>query len=663
MKSRRILIAAMASLWAVPAAAVTYSVSPTGSGTACTPGSPCALSTANANAQPGDIISMANGTYSTAPIPTRSGTSAALIEYRGNPSNKNSVVVPAIYVDGKDYIRYRYFRVSGGTGGGLRVDGDAMGWKMGGLTVIGDFMLAGVNNGNFDSVAVYPAVVSGALKYNYFTFGGGACPLNGGTTISNTVVNACSIYVRSIGGHQYCFSADPLVKLWGGMKTNVTFSNNKFLIVMAPGSDAGSKRGLYMGNFQNSKFRNNKWILADSANVCAYGTGCITARIRDYFLSNTFTSDTFFVRGSGAPFYLSSQGDPNDRTTEGRNKWKDCYFKSTNGGSFDFSWGIRGDTLQGCIFASDAYRSDPGILRTGSINGAGLTTVIDHNTFYTTVPAATNSMGGLAVDMSNWEPSATLKVTNNIFYRPNTGSTSTSSAAYFEAYSGMPYTFNNNLFAYYAGSGKSINYRYNCPSCTPSGGGLSAPGTSGAWYQGSGQDGASRYGSPLFVDSTFASFDPRLRAGSAAIGMGTGGTDAGAIPYTIQGPDVTPPAAVTNLATSMISDQNLALTWSAPGDDGMSGQATAYDMRRSTTPLTEATFGSATSIPLTSPGASGSSQATVISGLSPGVTYFFAIKTRDDAGNWSLLGNVLAVQMKTADSVPPGAVPDLTGGP
>jgi hypothetical protein len=603
---------------------------------------------------------MAGGSYSTPPIPVRSGTSAASIEYRGNPSNKNSVVVPAIYIDGKDYITYRYFRVNGGSSGGLRVDGDSQGWKMAGLTVLGDWMLAGVGNGTFDSVAVYPAVVNGSLSYNYYVFGGGACPLNGGTTISNTVVRACSVYVRSIGGHQYCFTADPLCKLWGGMKTNVSFINNKFLIVMAPGSDPGSKRGLYFGNFQSSTFRNNKWTLCDSANVCAYSTGCITARIRDYFLSNTFTNDSFFVKGSGAPFYLSSQGEPNDRTTEGRNKWKDCYFKSSNGGSFDFSWGTRGDTIQGCVFASDAYRSEPGVLRTGSIFGSGLTTVIDHNTFYTTVPAATNSTGALAVDMTNWEANAGLKVTNNIFYRPNSGSTSTSSAAYFEAYAGQPYTFNNNLFAYYAGSTKSINGRYNCPSCA---GGLSAPGTSGTWYQGSGQDGASRYGTPLFMDSTFATFDPRLRAGSAAIGMGTSGTDVGAIPYTVLGPDITPPGAVTNLGTSMISDQNLALIWTATGDDGLSGQATAYDLRQSSTPLSDANFAGAASIPLTAPGTSGSSQGTVVTGLSPGATYYFAIKVRDESGNWSLLGNVLAVQMKTTDQIPPQSVPDLTGGP
>ncbi len=661
--SRCALVAAIVCLGVGPAAAATLSVSPTGSGTTCTPGSPCALATANANAQPGDVVSMANGTYPVAPIPARSGTAAAPIEYRGNPSNKNLVVVPPIYVNNLDYINYRYFRITGGVGAGFRLDGQADGWKVAGLTVIGDWLLAGVNSCRFDSVAVYPPIVGGTMAYNYFSFGGQACPLAGGGTIANTVVNACSVYVRSIGTAQYCFTADPLAKMWGSMKTNISVLRNKFLIVMAPGSDAGTKRGLYLGNFQNSTFADNRWTLVDSAGVCIYGTGCITARIRDWFLSNTFTRDSFYVQGSAAPFYLSSQGEPNDRTTEGQSRWTNCYFKSSNGGTFDFSWGTRGDTLQGCVFVADAYRSDPGILRTGSINGPGLTTVIDHNTFYTAVPPATNAMGGFAMETNNWESGAALKVTNNIFYRPTTASASGSAAAYYTAFGGMPYNFDNNLFAYYAGTGKSINYRYNCPTCTPSGGGMSAPGTSGSWYGGTGQDGASRYGSPMFADSSLANFDPHLRAGSAAIGIGSLGSDVGAFPFIPLGPDVTPPAAVTTLAASMVSDQNLALRWIATGDDGTSGLATRYDLRESTSPITDSNFAAATAVPLGAPSAPGSSQATVLTGLTPGTTYYFAIKVGDEAGNWSPLSNVLVVQMGASDQVPPNPIPDLTGGP
>jgi hypothetical protein len=661
--TRRVLAVALTCAWAVPALAATYSVSPTGTGSACTPGSPCALATANAAVQPGDLVLMANGTYTTAPIPARSGTASARIEYRGNPANKNLVVVPTVRLLDLDYVTYRYFRVNGGTSSGFRLDGTVNGWRLGGLTVIGDFMLASASNGQFDSVAVYPPISGSDLAYNYFVLGGAACPLNGGGTMSNTTFRACSLYVRSEGGHQYCFSADPLVKIWGAMKTGVSFIDNKFLIVMAPGSDAGSKRGLYLGNFQNCTFRGNKWVLADSANVCAYGTGCITARIRDYFLFNTFTNDTFYVNGSGAPFYLSSQGDPNDRTTEGQNKWKDCVFKSTNGGSFDFNWGIRGDTLQGNVFVSNAYRSDPGALRIASVHGGGLTTVIDHNTFYSAVAPSTNSIGGLNLDLGSWGAGAALKVTNNIFYRPSTATTTTSSAARFKAFQGASYTFDNNLFAYYGGNARSINYQYNCPSCTPSSGGLSAPGTGGAWYSATGQDGASFYGSPLFVDSSFTNFDPRLRVGSPAIGRASDGSDVGAVSLGAVGPDVTPPAPITDLATTTFSDHMVALAWTVPGDDGMSGAASAYDMRRSAVPITDQNFSSATPVTVAAPWQAGFLQATVVEGLNPGTTYYFAIKTRDESGNWSSLGNVLATTTDTVDRSQPRDIGDLTVEP
>jgi chitodextrinase len=165
------------------------------------------------------------------------------------------------------------------------------------------------------------------------------------------------------------------------------------------------------------------------------------------------------------------------------------------------------------------------------------------------------------------------------------------------------------------------------------------------------------------MDSTFANFDPRLRAGSAAIGMGSLGSDVGALAFAVSGPDLTPPSAVTDLATSMVSDQNLALAWTAPGDDGTTGMASAYDLRESTSPITDVNFGAATAVPLSAPGGAGSSQATVITGLTPGTTYYFALKVRDEAGNWSVLGNVLAVQMKVSDQVAPKSIPDLSGGP
>jgi hypothetical protein len=192
----------------------------------------------------------------------------------------------------------------------------------------------------------------------------------------------------------------------------------------------------------------------------------------------------------------------------------------------------------------------------------------------------------------------------------------------------------------------------------------SKPGTGTPWYSASGQDGASIYSSPMFADSNFATLDVHLRTGSPAIGRGAGGTDAGAYPFVAAGPDVTPPGSVSNLASSMVSDQVAVLTWTAPGDNGMSGLATAYDLRWSTQPITSANFAAATPVtPPPAPLVGGSAQSYVMLGLTPGTTYYFAIKAVDEVNNWSGLSNVLTVSTTATDQQPPKAVTDLGTSP
>jgi len=84
------------------------------------------------------------------------------------------------------------------------------------------------------------------------------------------------------------------------------------------------------------------------------------------------------------------------------------------------------------------------------------------------------------------------------------------------------------------------------------------------------------------------------------------------------------------------------LYWTAPGDDGMSGRATVYDLRYSLLPITTANFAQATRITgLPAPAVAGSPESVLVSGLSDGVTYYLAIQTADERGNWSLLSNVV----------------------
>ena len=126
---------------------------------------------------------------------------------------------------------------------------------------------------------------------------------------------------------------------------------------------------------------------------------------------------------------------------------------------------------------------------------------------------------------------------------------------------------------------------------------------------------------------------------------------------TVAAPDTTPPAAVSNLASSGLGQTFIDLSWTAPGDDGTSGTASFYDVRYTTGVMNDANFASAsqaTGEP--NPAAAGSSQGYILVGLTPGTAYQVAIKARDEANNVSGLSNILSITTNAA-SVPDPAPP------
>jgi parallel beta-helix repeat protein len=91
---------------AIPVPTRTLSVSPTGSGTACGTASPCALSQALGQAQPGDEVLLAAGTYYQGELTvSRSGTQAAPIVIRG---------ATGAILDGADPATFTFTSQSGG---------------------------------------------------------------------------------------------------------------------------------------------------------------------------------------------------------------------------------------------------------------------------------------------------------------------------------------------------------------------------------------------------------------------------------------------------------------------------------------------------------------------------------------------------------------------
>ncbi len=105
-------------------------------------------------------------------------------------------------------------------------------------------------------------------------------------------------------------------------------------------------------------------------------------------------------------------------------------------------------------------------------------------------------------------------------------------------------------------------------------------------------------------------------------------------------PDSIPPGAVSDLATENPGSNSMGLVWTATGDDGGVGTASEYELRYSTSPITEANFGAATLAPAPNPQAAGSTEHAVVNGLSFSTPYYFALKAKDEFGNAGPLSNV-----------------------
>jgi hypothetical protein len=107
-------------------------------------------------------------------------------------------------------------------------------------------------------------------------------------------------------------------------------------------------------------------------------------------------------------------------------------------------------------------------------------------------------------------------------------------------------------------------------------------------------------------------------------------------------------------ARAQTTPTSVQVTWTAPGDDGSVGTATQYDLRYSTAAITATNFGSATRWNATpAPAAAGASQNVTVTGLAPTTTYYFAIKTADDAGNWSGISNIISKATPAAPDLTP----------
>ncbi len=104
----------------------------------------------------------------------------------------------------------------------------------------------------------------------------------------------------------------------------------------------------------------------------------------------------------------------------------------------------------------------------------------------------------------------------------------------------------------------------------------------------------------------------------------------------------------------------LIVTWSAVGDNGLLGRAASYDIRYSEGNITEANWNNAQKIPdaaLPTPNQSGLAHLIQIFGLKAETDYYFAMKVSDEVPNTSKLSNVAKAMTL---GVPPSRIQDLS---
>ena len=626
-------VAARAAMFAVAlvlfgagaASATTYYVSTLGNDT--NPGTLASpwrtIARANARLIAGDQVIIADGTYTDPIQPSTNGASPTQrISYVGNLAHPERVQVGNIYID-KAYVSLKGVQSTGGidlfyTSESAKALNDSVAFCI----------ATGVAFEGAKYSMVAHNVINGEVAFIMNNFQAGppgfvACIAD---TLRGNVIDLGIIQNKGF-------------ELRGFTQQCVIDSNrvNGFFLA----SKGGDLQGRYFYNSYNNIMRDNSWTFETDGALP--GNQYTAFALRDSSHDNLFERDTMLcgvTSGFEIGGRLVNTGNSAWTGQSVRNRWNQCYYM-TSGNTFNQ------DVLDGVILENSVFASSKsyGLY----ILGAMKNTIIRNCTFF--------GNNGPCVKVEGDVRLGGNQIYSNIFYSTNVGTCFSGRPVLFHGWN-TGFTENNNLFfarTYDAGVTPANQAIYWASSaCSPVG-----PGT--AWASATGNDVNSKYGDPRVISDNWSTLNLHLLSGSAAVGVGAGGSDAGAYPFGGAVTDVTPPAAVTSLAAAPVYDKALILNWTAPGDDGLLGTASAYDLRWSTSPINASNFGSATPVPVQPvPGPSGSAQSYVMLGLTPATPYYFALRTRDESNNWSAISNVANPTTAATDVTPPAAVKDMT---
>ncbi|HSA99185.1 MAG TPA: M4 family metallopeptidase, partial [Anaerolineales bacterium] len=126
--------------------------------------------------------------------------------------------------------------------------------------------------------------------------------------------------------------------------------------------------------------------------------------------------------------------------------------------------------------------------------------------------------------------------------------------------------------------------------------------------------------------------------------------------------DLVAPAAITNLSAATGTTRGTVdLNWTAVGDDDLIGTASSYLVRYSPSPISDqAAWDAATPVTdgIPTPTAAESAESMTVSGLTPGATYYFAVRAQDKEPNLGGLSNPASAAAQSLMLVPAGIYDD-----
>lgn len=616
---RRVLAALLALAAFSGSALADRWVSTTGSGSLCSESVPCQLSIANSVALPGETVHMADGTYGDQIRPVRSN-----VKYRGNIANPTAVKVTQMFFD-QDDIAVRWVQSNGPVRFPLVATRDTLHkvtvrdsfstfeWR-------GDFLF-----GDSLDIQAFRMTMDGADSnfYPVYDWVEGSRIQNSRIYLSSRSGTGNIFYLRSAKDHSF-ERVNFVLRAYASFNDAQGFNlynavNNRF-------DDCMFDIGNYKTTSDNVKFA---WNMREQTRfnqlaACTLYVHTAPGRVWDIIMSNSGTTGN----------------------ATGRNRYDSLLVItdvpiSTYGGVTYWQDGARNDTLLNSVYVS---RGEPPF----QIDFDGDSTVVEHNTF---IAIDTRDAVQLYRDPFG-SAGSNQRLRRNILW---TGQNPDGSRGVMTRNSSWD---NETMFEslYYSPGGDSSF------AVRDIAGGSSSPSA----YDPSTPD--SRWGNPLFAATVnFDSImswvfvqqkDPfKLQAGSVGLWDGWTNDYVGARGAFVPPPaDNTRPAPVSNLvAQGTTGGQSVRFTFTAVGDDSLTGTASSYDIRyRTDVPVTEGNWATSTqAVGEPFPKASGQSENFILGGFNQLTTYYFGMKVSDEVPFTSALSNTDTTLTLKLDEIRP----------